>query len=137
MDDNEVDFDASALASPGHTHAGGARRHGGASPDGVVNWSERVLGEVNKVFVGQRKLVRGVLASLLAEGHVLIESVPGLGKTLLGARARPCSGLLVQSHPVHARLDAFRRDRLADLRRTDQRFPISPRTGLHPAAAGR
>ncbi len=52
-------------------------------PDGVLNWSERVLGEVNKVFVGQRKLVRGVLASLLAEGHVLIESVPGLGKTLL------------------------------------------------------
>ena len=48
-----------------------------------MSWSERVLGEVNKVFVGQRKLVRGVLASLLAEGHVLIESVPGLGKTLL------------------------------------------------------
>ena len=58
-------------------------RDGDPSPDGVVNWSERVLGEVNKVFVGQRKLVRGVLASLLAEGHVLIESVPGLGKTLL------------------------------------------------------
>ena len=58
------------------------------SPTDVVSWSERVLGEVNKVFVGQRKLVRGVLASLLAEGHVLIESVPGLGKTLLGARAR-------------------------------------------------
>jgi MoxR-like ATPase len=49
----------------------------------VVSWAERVLGEVNKVFVGQRRLVRGVLASLLAEGHVLIESVPGLGKTLL------------------------------------------------------
>ena len=42
-----------------------------------------MLGEVNKVFVGQDKLVRGVLASLLADGHVLIESVPGLGKTLL------------------------------------------------------
>ena len=50
---------------------------------GVVSWAERVFGEVNKVFVGQRQLVRGVLTSLLAEGHVLIESVPGLGKTLL------------------------------------------------------
>jgi MoxR-like ATPase len=35
------------------------------------------------VFVGQETLVRGVLAALLADGHVLIESVPGLGKTLL------------------------------------------------------
>ena len=55
----------------------------GAVPSELVSWSQRVLGEVNKVFVGQQTLVRGVLASLLAEGHVLIESVPGLGKTLL------------------------------------------------------
>ncbi len=83
MHDNEIDLNASALPSPGQTNVGGAMSDGGLSPDAVVNWSERVLGEVNKVFVGQRKLVRGVLASLLAEGHVLIESVPGLGKTLL------------------------------------------------------
>jgi MoxR-like ATPase len=49
----------------------------------VGEWSARVLGEVRKVFVGQEDLVRGVLIALLAEGHVLIESVPGLGKTLL------------------------------------------------------
>jgi MoxR-like ATPase len=54
-----------------------------AGPSSVVSWADRVLGEVSKVFVGQRKLVRGVLTSLLADGHVLIESVPGLGKTLL------------------------------------------------------
>jgi MoxR-like ATPase len=51
--------------------------------DRAARWAGRVLAEVNKVFVGQEKLVRGVLAALLAEGHVLIESVPGLGKTLL------------------------------------------------------
>jgi MoxR-like ATPase len=51
--------------------------------EGVVGWAERVLGEVNNVFVGQERLTRGVLTSLLAQGHVLIESVPGLGKTLL------------------------------------------------------
>jgi MoxR-like ATPase len=56
---------------------------GERAPEGVLAWADRVLGEVNKVYVGQRKLVRGVLASLLAEGHVLIEAVPGLGKTLL------------------------------------------------------
>ena len=55
-----------------------------APSDGpVARWAARVLAEVNKVYVGQDELVRGVLAALLAEGHVLIESVPGLGKTLL------------------------------------------------------
>ena len=49
----------------------------------VAEWAARVLGEINKVFVGQSELVRGVLLALLADGHVLIESVPGLGKTLL------------------------------------------------------
>jgi MoxR-like ATPase len=49
----------------------------------VVLWSRRVMAEAGKVFVGQEKLVRGVLTALLAEGHVLIESPPGLGKTLL------------------------------------------------------
>ncbi len=49
----------------------------------VADWSKRVLGEINKVFIGQEGLVRGVLVALLADGHVLIESVPGLGKTLL------------------------------------------------------
>ena len=42
-----------------------------------------MLAEINKVYIGQDRLVRGVLTALLAEGHVLIESVPGLGKTLL------------------------------------------------------
>jgi MoxR-like ATPase len=49
----------------------------------VALWASKVLAEVNKVYVGQDDLVRGVLAALLADGHVLIESVPGLGKTLL------------------------------------------------------
>ena len=49
----------------------------------VADWSKKVFEEVAKVFVGQHELVRGVIIALLAEGHVLIESVPGLGKTLL------------------------------------------------------
>jgi MoxR-like ATPase len=39
--------------------------------------------EVGKVIVGQRELVRAVMLGLLCEGHVLLEGVPGLGKTLL------------------------------------------------------
>ena len=43
---------------------------------------ERILGEIGKVYVGQDELVLGTLVALFSGGHVLIESVPGLGKTL-------------------------------------------------------
>ena len=39
--------------------------------------------EVRKRIVGHEALIKGVLAALLAGGHVLLEGVPGLGKTLL------------------------------------------------------
>ncbi|MGD9047732.1 MAG: MoxR family ATPase [Anaerolineae bacterium] len=42
-----------------------------------------LLAEVNKVMVGQETMVQRVLISLLADGHILLEGVPGLAKTLL------------------------------------------------------
>src|ERR1700751_5794424 len=39
--------------------------------------------EVARVIVGQEMVVRGVTIALLAGGHVLLEGLPGLGKTLL------------------------------------------------------
>jgi MoxR-like ATPase len=41
-----------------------------------------ISAEIAKLFVGQDELVLGSLKPLFAGGHVLIESVPGLGKTL-------------------------------------------------------
>src|SRR5437868_13107307 len=43
----------------------------------------RLRQEVGKVIVGQDEIVEGTLAGLIAGGHVLLEGVPGLGKTLL------------------------------------------------------
>ncbi|NLS92200.1 MAG: MoxR family ATPase [Planctomycetaceae bacterium] len=43
---------------------------------------DRVTAEIGKLFVGQDELVLGTLVALFSNGHVLIESVPGLGKTL-------------------------------------------------------
>ncbi len=40
-------------------------------------------GEIHKAFLGQEDVVEHVLCALLAGGHVLLEGVPGLGKTLL------------------------------------------------------
>jgi len=42
----------------------------------------RINRELRKIFVGQDELVLGTLTALFSGGHVLIESVPGLGKTL-------------------------------------------------------
>lgn len=44
---------------------------------------ERVKQEVHKCFVGQDKLVVDVLSTFFAGGHILLEGVPGLGKTML------------------------------------------------------
>ena len=43
----------------------------------------RVKDEVSKVIVGCSEIIDGVIMSLLANGHVLLEGVPGLGKTKL------------------------------------------------------
>src|SRR6186997_1520134 len=42
-----------------------------------------VRDEVAKVVVGQESVVSGVIAALLVNGHVLLEGVPGVAKTLL------------------------------------------------------
>jgi len=42
-----------------------------------------LLAEINKVMVGQEALVERTLIALLADGHILLEGVPGLAKTLL------------------------------------------------------
>ncbi len=43
---------------------------------------DRMTSEIAKIYVGQDELVLGTLVALFSNGHVLIESVPGLGKTL-------------------------------------------------------
>src|SRR5690349_22729965 len=43
----------------------------------------RVREEISKIIVGQTDVIDGVLVCLLAGGHVLLEGVPGLGKTTL------------------------------------------------------
>ncbi len=44
---------------------------------------QRLITEIGRAIVGHRQVIEGVLISLLCGGHVLLEGVPGLGKTLL------------------------------------------------------
>jgi MoxR-like ATPase len=46
-------------------------------------FQHELLAEINKVMVGQETMVERVLIGLLADGHILLEGVPGLAKTLL------------------------------------------------------
>ena len=44
---------------------------------------EKVRTEIKKIIVGQEKIIDMMIAAVLADGHVLIEGVPGIAKTLL------------------------------------------------------
>ena len=50
--------------------------------DGKV-WAENVRREVQKAVIGQDAVIERCLVALLANGHVLLEGMPGLAKTLL------------------------------------------------------
>jgi MoxR-like ATPase len=53
------------------------------SMDQFSEYATRIESEVGRVIVGQTDVIRSVLVSILAGGHVLLEGVPGLGKTML------------------------------------------------------
>ncbi|MGN6474336.1 MAG: AAA family ATPase [Mycobacteriales bacterium] len=53
------------------------------SPDAAREALVALRGEINKAVVGQDMAVTGMVVALLCEGHVLLEGVPGVAKTLL------------------------------------------------------
>src|SRR5438270_7927786 len=77
----------------------------GPSPNGDVDPADllgRLSDNVGSVFLGKPEVIRLALAGLLAEGHLLIEDVPGIGKTLLAkalARSLSCSFHRIQFTP--------------------------------------
>jgi len=45
--------------------------------------AQRIVDNVSKVIVGKRAVIEQALAALIAQGHILVEDVPGVGKTML------------------------------------------------------
>ena len=68
----------------------------------IASFAEKVTGNVEQVIIGKRREVQITLIALLCEGHLLIEDVPGVGKTMLArsiAKSIGCSFRRIQFTP--------------------------------------
>ena len=68
----------------------------------IQAFSEEMIGNLEKVIIGKRQSVELIVIGLLCQGHVLIEDVPGVGKTMLArslARSLDCSFNRIQFTP--------------------------------------
>src|SRR4051794_13430271 len=66
---------------PKFNRGGPITRSPGAGPVGPL--ASKLIANIEKVIVGKREKIMLTLAALLAEGHVLLEDVPGVAKTML------------------------------------------------------
>ena len=62
-------------------------------PPEIQQFAQAVVENVEKVIVGKRQAIELMLVALLCEGHVLIEDVPGTGKTMLARSVAASLGL--------------------------------------------
>ncbi len=68
----------------------------------VKELTTKIVQNIEKVIIGKRRAVQLVVLGLICEGHVLIEDVPGVGKTMLArslARSLNCSFSRIQCTP--------------------------------------
>ncbi|NLE43160.1 MAG: MoxR family ATPase [Chloroflexi bacterium] len=68
----------------------------------VKDVADRLVTNVERVIVGKREVVELTVVSLLAQGHILIEDVPGVGKTMLArtlAKSLGCTFRRIQFTP--------------------------------------
>jgi len=75
---------------------------GGVGLDGLREATTRIANNIEKVIDGKPAIVRLAIVVLLAEGHLLIEDVPGVGKTMLAkalARSIDCTVRRIQFTP--------------------------------------
>ncbi|MCW2846069.1 MAG: family ATPase [Marmoricola sp.] len=86
----------------GADNASRSQPAGGSVVDEVRAVAERIQGNIARVIEGKPEIARSALVVLLAGGHLLIEDVPGVGKTMLSkalARSIDCTVRRIQFTP--------------------------------------
>jgi MoxR-like ATPase len=61
--------------------------------DTILSFADQVIANVEKVIIGKRRAIEMVLVAMLCEGHVLIQDVPGVGKTMLARSVAASLGI--------------------------------------------
>lgn len=69
---------------------------------------EQILTEVKKAVFGKDELLEKILIAILARGHILLEDVPGVGKTTIAKAFAKDLGIKKQTYAVYCRCTAKR-----------------------------
>ena len=102
------------------------------TPELFAETATRLEHQIARAIVGQADIIQHTLIAIIAGGHVLLEGVPGLGKTSLVRAFADALDLRFSPHPVHARPDAGRHRRHrhprgdSDSGKRDFRFQAGP-----------
>ena len=82
-----------------------------------------ILDELERAVVGRRRTLELVLIGILAGGHVLLEDLPGLGKTLIARSFARVLGQYVREQKALSLMDAVRKSSLMPARRLESMSP--------------
>jgi MoxR-like ATPase len=77
----------------------------------INSFGKKLITNLEKVIVGKRQPIELIVVGLLCQEHVLIEDVPGVGKTVLARSLAKSLGCFVQPFAVHPRYASQRCDR--------------------------
>ncbi len=83
-------------AEPNHASYNVATPCGNSAPKQMTQQVEKVVAQVGGIILGKDRQIRLAIACLIARGHLLIEDIPGVGKTMLAHALATSLGLAFQ-----------------------------------------
>lgn len=86
----------------------------------IMEQSEHIIREVSKAFTGKDEIIRKVLMTIYAGGHVLLEDNPGMGKTTLAACIFKSTETSISKNSVYNRYASVGYYRIYDVQPTDK-----------------
>ena len=104
---------------------------------GHMRKTEAMINEIEKVIIGKREVIEQVLMTILAKGHVLLEDIPGVGKTTLALSFAKVMGRGLSPDSVYAGCYPFRCGRILPVRQAEWRVSVQTGGSHVQPASGR